>query len=236
MRPATEEAKPAERSAAFSVRRAAPFLIAEFDTPQTMLSWSLTRPGFVVARSVVWLEVRDGDLPIHVDPAELLRRRMDEAGHGEAVQLMTSRDLVHHHLASAAAGAVTSSCLATVGLSNAGRIGEPFDGSAAIGTINLLAHVDACLSEAAHLEALSIATEARTAAVMDLGLKRSGRTVTGTGTDCIVVACPHGGSQLPFAGLHTDIGLSLGRAVYDAVIAGGLQWLVERSGACKETL
>lgn len=231
----TEETRPAEPIAAFLIRSAAPFLVAEFDTPQNMLSWSLTRPGFVVARSVVWLEVRDSDLPIHVDPAELLRERMGREGHAEAVHLMTSRDLAHHHLASAAAGAVTSSCLATVGLSNAARIGEPFDGSAPIGTINLLAHVNASLSEAAQLEALSIVTEARTAAVMDLGLKRRGHIVTGTGTDCIVVACPCDGQEMPFAGLHTDIGLSLGRAVYDAVTEGGLRWLVERSVASEET-
>lgn len=214
---------------AFSTHWAAPFLLAQFDMPQNMLSWSLTRPGFVVARSVVWLEVRDGDLPVNVDPAQLLRGRMSDAGYGEAVHLMTSRDLTHHHLASAVAGAVTATCLATVGLSNAGRIGEPFDGSAPIGTINLLAHVDASLSEAAQLEALSIVTEARTAAVMDLGLARNGRTVTGTGTDCIVVASPCDGLKMPVAGLHTDVGLSLGRAVYDAVTEGGLRWLAERA-------
>lgn len=219
---------------AFTARWTPPFLVAEFSEPQNMLSWSLTRPGFVVARSVVWLEVRDGDLPVDVDPAELLHRRMNEAGHGEAVHLMTSRSLAQHDLASATAGAVTSSCLATVGLSNAGRVGEPFDGRAPVGTINLLAHVGTSLSEAACIEALSIATEARTAAVMDLGLRRDGHIVTGTGTDCIVVASPRGNPAIPFAGLHTDAGISLGRAVYDAVRDGGLRWLAERAAAGAE--
>lgn len=228
MRPAIEREGSAGRIHAFSIRWTAPFLVAEFTEPQNMLSWSLTRPGFVIARSVAWLEVRDGDLPAHVDPVALLRRRMEAAGHGEAVHLMTSRSLVHHHLASAEAGAVTSSCLATVGLSNAGRVGEPFDGSAPAGTINLLAHAGTPLSEAARIEALSIAAEARTAAIIDLGLIRDGHVVTGTGTDCIVVASPRGNPEAPFAGLHTDVGLSLGRAVYDAVRAGGLHWLAER--------
>lgn len=229
MRLGIEEASFAEEMAAFSVRRATSFLIAEFNTPQNMLSWSLTRPGFVVARSVVWLEVRDDDLPVHIDPADLLRQRMAKAGHGEAVHLMTSRSLAHYDLASATAGSVTSTCLATVGLSNAGRIGEPFDGSAPIGTINLLAHVDTPLAEAARLEALSIATEARTAAIIDLGLTRNGQIVTGTGTDCIVIASPPGSPERPFAGLHTQEGLCLGRAVYDTVKAGGGRWLEERS-------
>lgn len=214
---------------AFSVRWTPPFLVAEFTETQNMLSWSLTRPGFVVARSVTWLEVSDGDLPVDVDPVELLRKRMSDAGHGDAVHLMTSRNLEHHHLASAVAGAVTSSCLATVGLSNAGRVGDIHAGSVRLGTINLLAHVDVPLSEAARLEALSIAAQARTAAIMDLRLIHNGQIVTGTGTDCIVISSPIGRPEMPFAGLHTDIGTALGRAVYDAVTEGGRGWLEKRS-------
>lgn len=213
---------------AFSTRWSPPFLVAEFAKPQNMLSWSLTRPGFVVARSVVWLEVSDRDLPLDVDPIDFLRERMNEAGHGEAVHLMTSRTLADHHFASATAGMASSACLATVGLSNASRIGDPVERKARAGTINLLAHVDAPLSEAARIEALSIAAEARTAAVIDLGFVRDGRVVTGTGTDCIVVASPLGEPEMPFAGLHTDIGVSLGCAVYDAVKEGGLHWLAQR--------
>lgn len=228
MRLVTKRPESGNNALAFSIRWTAPFLVAEFAEPQNMLSWSLTRPGFVTARAFVWLEVRDGDLPVDVDPVGLLRERMEAAGHGEAVHLMTSRSLAHHDLASATAGAATSTCLATVGLSNAGRIGEAFDGSAPVGTINLLAHAGSPLSEAARIEALSIAAEARTAAVIDLGLIRDGHVVTGTGTDCIVIASPREGPETAFSGLHTDVGLSLGRAVYDAVKAGGLRWLAER--------
>ena len=213
---------------AFSVQQSHPFLVARFDAPQDMLSWSLTRPGFVTAGSVAWLQVDDDDLTIDVDPVALLRRRMEEAGHGDAVHLMTSRSLVNHTLARADAGMINATCLATVGLSNAGRVGEAVDHAAPVGTINLLVHIDAPLSPAARIEALSIATAARTAAVMDLGLRRDGHLVTGTGTDCIVVASPAGAPQIPYAGLHTDAGLALGRAVYRAIRKGGLGWLAER--------
>ncbi|MCP8895139.1 adenosylcobinamide amidohydrolase [Shinella daejeonensis] len=212
---------------AFSVHCRRPFLVAAFAAPQTMLSWSLTRPGFTRSKAVAWLEVRDADLPLGVDPLDLLETRMAAAGHGEAVHLMTSRDVTRFETARSAAGGVEASCLATVGLSNAGRIGEPFTRGGRTGTINLLAHVDRPLCEAAMIEALSIATEARTAAVMELGLLRNGLPVTGTGTDCVVVAAPEGAGQERFAGLHTDIGLALGRSVYDAVRAGGLAWIAE---------
>lgn len=214
---------------AFSVSCTGPFLVAEFSAPQAMLSWSLTRPGFVIARKVAWLHVRNDDLPLGVDPAELLETRMAAAGHRDAVHLMTSRDVGHHQFATALSGPAAATCLATVGLGNAARVGSaPMAGKPA-GTINLLAHVDVPLSEGALIEAVSIATQARTAAVIDLDLRLGGKPVTGTGTDCIVVAAPAmDGGRENFAGLHTDIGAAIGRAVYDAVRQGGAAWIGEK--------
>ena len=213
---------------AFSVSCASPYLVAEFATPQTMLSWSLTRPGFVTARRVAWLHVRNDDLPIGVDPVELLETRMAAAGHANAVHLMTSRDVRHHHLACASSGTVTADCLATVGLGNAARVGAAPVAGTALGTVNLLVHVDRALTPAALIEAISIATEARTAAIIDLDLRIDGRPVTGTGTDCIVVAAPCGGEAERFAGLHTDIGAAIGHAVYAAIREGGEAWIEEQ--------
>lgn len=213
---------------AFAVSCTAPFLVAEFNVAQAMLSWSLTRPGFVVARKVAWLHVRDGDLPLGVDAADLLETRMAAAGHGEAVQLMTSRDVARHHLAHACAGSVVAACLATVGLGNAGRVGSPSRAAAVAGTINLLAHVDRPLAEGAQIEALSIVAEARTAAVIEAGWLVDGRAATGTGTDCIVMAAPRAADGEVFAGLHTDVGAALGKAVYDAVAQGCATWISER--------
>ena len=206
----------------------APFLVAEFAVPHTMLSWSLTRPGFVTARKVAWLYVRDDDLPLGVDPAALLETRMAAAGHADAVHLMTSRDVARHHQATVGFDGVTGACLATIGLGNAARVGSPPLPIKPAGTINLLAHVDRPLSPGALLEAVSIAAEARTAAVLDTRLQVNGKTATGTGTDCIVVAAPAGENGEPFAGLHTATGAALGRAVYDAVLQGCLEWIDER--------
>jgi hypothetical protein len=76
-----------------------PFLVAQFDAPQSMVSWALTKPGFQVCRKVAWLEVRNADLPPSVDPYSFLDRRMSEAGLADAVALMTSRDVRFHHVA-----------------------------------------------------------------------------------------------------------------------------------------
>lgn len=213
---------------AFSIDCAPPFLIATFPLSQNVLSWSLTKPGFTSAARVSWLQVRDADLSFDVDPAEMLTSRMAENGYGDAIPFMTSRDVSRYEVTTAESGSVTASCLATIGLSNAVRIGAEPHGSRRAGTINILAHVDQPLSVAAMLEALTIATEARTAAVMELGLDFGGGIVTGTGTDCIAVAAPPGDAEENFAGLHTHIGAAIGRCVYDAVAAGGRTWMAER--------
>ena len=54
--------------------------------------------------------------------------------------------------------------------------------------------------------------------------------VTGTGTDCIVVACPCDGTPVAWAGLHTALGEAIGAAVYEAVRAGAEQWQREFAG------
>lgn len=218
---------------AFAISCRGPFLVAEFDQPQAMLSWSLTRPGFVEADSVAWLHVRDDELSLDIDAALFLKNRMEAAGLGEAVQLMTSRDVRHHHLARASSGRIDAACLATVGLGNAGRVGGEPSGGKAAGTINLLVHVSEPLSQAALVEALSIATEARTAAIIGLDWRVGGRTATGTGTDCIVIAAPRDGAARQFAGLHTDVGAAIGRAVHEAVRRGGEEWIGERLEAAR---
>jgi len=216
--------------AAFSISLSSPFLITRFTAPQNMLSWSLTRPGFLTADTVAWLQVSDTDLPASIDPADFLERRMAAAGYESAIQLMTACDLEKYSCAKAVRGSVKATCLATVGLANASRVGETSTSNEKVGTINLLAHIDQPLAPAALIEALSIAAEARTAAVIDLNLYRNGRIVTGTGTDCIVVAAPSGVPTERFAGLHTDIGTALGKAVYDAVKQGGDAWLDNKIG------
>lgn len=217
--------KPVDSPPLFAVECARPFLTASFATPVTVLSWAVARPGFQSARRVVWFEVKDADLPPEVDPAALLGARLSKAGLEDAVAMMTARDVRRHHLAAARSGAVTAQCLATAGLSNAARVGAPAAHEGRAGTINLLAAVSVRLTDTALIEAVSIAAEARTAAVIDCRWDAQGGVATGTGTDCIAVACPETGDAEPFAGLHTAAGEALGAAVYEAVRLGVREWI-----------
>lgn len=214
----------------FHIRIARPLLVASFSAPQATLSWAMTRPGFDTATRVVWFEVAREDLTLDVDPQSLLESRLEQEGLTEAVAMMTSRDVRSARSATARSGEVVAQCVATVGLNNAERTGAlaaPVE-RAGHGTINLLAAVSIPLGQAALVEALSIAAEARTAAVMDLDWPVAGGVATGTGTDCVVMAAPEGEGGASYAGLHTDVGRAIGAAVYEAVAQAGREWIEER--------
>lgn len=203
---------------------APPFLTVRFAEPQRTLGWSLLHPGFATAREVVWVEVRNRDLGPSVDPVAFLRARLAEAGLPDALAFMTSRDIRRYHRAKRDVEGVSATCVTTVGLANAERVGARKARAPHAGTINTLVHVSAPLTDGALVEALSIVTQARTAALIDWGRAEPGAAVTGTGTDCIVVASPQAGSPLAYSGLHTALGEAIGGAVYGATLEGATQW------------
>lgn len=212
----------------FSIALNPPFIVVSFAADQRILSWSMLRPGLQLARRVAWLEVRNADLPANVDAGAVIRSRVADAGLDDAVVLVTSRDIRRYRFVHARVEDEDARCLTTVGLSNSERVGvrlhqpPPF-----AGTINTLVHVPRPLSEAALIEAISIATEARTAAVLDAGVRRGGLTITGTGTDCIAVAAPVGSDEISYAGKHTAIGEAIGAAVYEATAEGIREWKLD---------
>ena len=205
-----------------------PWMVAELNGMHDVLSWSLNKPGFQSASRVVWREVRNADLPCDLDPkdwlmADLARNRLDDA-----VALMTSRGLDRHVSARAEIDGITVDSVATVGLSNAERVGVRRTDGGPFGTINILVRSSMPLTPAAMLEALSIATEARTLAVVEAGYDCGSGIATGTGTDCIVIASPEAPDPLAFAGLHTALGEALGKAVLTVCRAGVTDWLGKR--------
>jgi adenosylcobinamide amidohydrolase len=209
--------------AGFAVDCAPPFLTARFAKPQRTLGWSLLHPGFAIVTDVVWVEVRNSDLGPSVDPQAFLKARLDRAGLPNALGLMTSRDLRRHHLCRRRSGTVEATCLTTVGLANGERVGSRRAHGPHAGTINTLVHVSVPLTDGAMVEALAIVAQARTAAIVEWqGIGQA--AITGTGTDCIVVASPCGGEPIAWAGLHTEVGEAIGAAVYDATREGAEQW------------
>lgn len=210
-----------------SLRLCEPWLVADLGCTHDVLSWSLNRPGFTSTRQIVWRQVRNADLPRELDPKQWLMSELKRDGLSDAVAMMTSREIIRHDAARVAVEAVSVECVATVGLSNAERIGRRRSGIDQIGTINVLVKTSVPLTQAAMVEAISIVAEARTVAVLDGQHDCGSGVATGTGTDCIVVAAPRGGDAHAYAGLHTPLGEALGRAVRAVVGVGVATWLKE---------
>jgi len=227
----SHDAVPRRRAPAMMVTQEGPWLVASFAAPVRACSWAIVRGGLVDADHVAWLEVRDGDLRPPVDARGLLADRLRFRGLGRAVGLLTSRNVSTYCDVAARHGDARARCVATVGLGNALRAGDPPGVAGRIGTINILVHVFAALSDAALVEANAIATEAKVAAVLEAGVlsRRSGRAATGTGTDCTVTTCEtrRDGAVAAYAGKHTAIGAAIGEATLGAVRDGVAAWLEE---------
>ena len=215
-------------------------LVVPLGAPHDVLSWAIVGGGRRVATDVVWREVVRGELGPEVDPPALLRRALADVGLPDAVGLMTARDVRTFDVAEVvdAGGALRAQCVATVGLANALAAGDPpgTPPDAHAGTINVCVSLSVPLTDEALLEALALAAEARTAAVLEARLPSplSGRPASGTGTDCIVVAAPvvpgggYPAARFAYAGKHTRVGSVLGTAVRDAVARGIARWLEEQ--------
>lgn len=83
------------------------------------------------------------------------------------------------------------------------------------GTINIVAQFPVRLTDAALLNALTTATEAKSQALLAAGIPG-----TGTASDAITVACAANGPAETFGGPRSTWGARLARAVHDAVLAG----------------
>jgi adenosylcobinamide amidohydrolase len=203
-------------------------LVVRFPRVHRTLSWAVCGGGLGLTRAVAWRYVELGELSPSVDPAALLEASLKEHGLERAVGMMTARSLGTFDCVTKQADGVAARAVATVGLGNALAVGDP-PGPMRVGTINILVQLSHALDEGGLAEAIGVATEARTAAVLDgrVPSRRSQELASGTGTDCIVVAAPDIGEPLRWVGKHTTAGALVGGAVREAVTRGVRRWIAE---------
>lgn len=200
-----------------------PWIEFDLGADLQVLSWAVNRPGIVTARRILWREVRNSDLPRDLDVTDWFGDELSQRKAKDAVAFLTSRDVRRFCETQAEVEGVHAHAVATVGLSNAERVGSRMDYSARNwGTINVAVQLSTGLAQSGLIEAMSIAVQARTAAVMEAGVTLPQGVATGTGTDCVAIAAPAG--DTPYAGLHTATGEAIGKAVYQAVHTGALEW------------
>ena len=133
---------------------------------------------------------------------------------GRGVGMLTAADVLRY----AAATDQGVEAVATVGLGHPTQAAAPDEGrlTSLVGTINVVALLPEKLSDAALVNAVATATEAKVQAVRDLGL-----AATGTATDAVCLVCPDDGPAHAFGGPRSEWGARLARAVHGAVVAGG---------------
>lgn len=205
-----------------------PWLIARLAQRMRILSHAPFGAGCRMGDTVLWREVRNRDLSADFPVGDWFPAEIARAPAAGQVGMMTSRDIGTWAGAEVVAGGVTAAAVVTLGLSNAEAVGRrlPYH-SADYGTVNILVATDAGLDETAQLEALTVAVQARTAAILDLGLELATGRASGTGTDCLALACLPGEGR--YAGLHTPVGEAVGAAVRSAVAKAGQDWMAWRA-------
>lgn len=141
--------------------------------------------------------------------------------------LLTAAKLTHASVEETAGDRFSLLACTTAGTGNAARAGcgrtfYPAYGYTP-GTINTFLCIDGALTEAAMVNALLTAAEAKAAALQDAGIKdaENGLTATGTTSDAIllgVTGSAAGGAVHAYAGTATTIGGAIGAAVYRTVL------------------
>lgn len=142
----------------------------------------------------------------------------------QTVGFMTAAKLSHAAIGELVHHDFTMAVLATAGTSNATRAGSPremYRGYHA-GTINLFIWLDTRMSQAAMVNAIMTATEAKSAALADLAVveRANGLIATGTSTDAIFLAVSQNAAyaaEHQYAGTATELGCKLAQLVYAAV-------------------
>lgn len=123
-------------------------------------------------------------------------------------------------------------CFCTVGVSNAVKAGEPASHGGKsrcceqAGTINIILVTNATLAWPAMVGAVQVATESKTATLIEHGVRSASGLLnaTGTGTDAVVIACRvAGGHKVQYSGTHTETGSMIGRLVARCVREGLLR-------------
>lgn len=161
------------------------------------------------------------------DPVRDIELLLEQWGYGavETAGLLTAVQLRHTSVMEEKTEAYSVFCCVTAGVSNAARAGvkrTTFSAAWTPGTINMMLVIDGRMTPAAMVNAVITATEAKAAALSDLGVldAENGFVATGTTTDAVVLAV----SQRPdwelvhsYAGTATDLGGTIGRLVYAAV-------------------
>ncbi|HEX5423939.1 MAG TPA: adenosylcobinamide amidohydrolase [Candidatus Acidoferrales bacterium] len=199
-------------------------LVVSFCSPVDVISWAVLNGGRRQGVTHIINHHTEG-LTAHEPPSKTLRRIVRDLGlRGTVIGLMTGADVRLHSFSRASYKEMQAVALATAGCNNLATVGEQgnfIEGESwplSVGTVNLIVAVNHRFTHEAMLEALAISTEAKVKAIQEAGLlsRQTSEPATGTGTDCIAIACGTD-REFHFCGKHTKWGEMVGRASLESV-------------------
>jgi len=201
-----------------------------FAQPYRALSCAVLNGGLCLASDFLNARVAKHMPNPLEDPAHSLQRISDQLQcRGVTVGMMTAASMQSLRIESESISGESLAVVVTTGLENARRAGDPAEYraldvlSVERGTINLCIVTSARVVDETLVEMIAVATEAKVAAMQELGVTSpvSGKLATGTGTDAIAVFSGHGSQRARFAGKHTLLGERLAvlamRAIHASV-------------------
>lgn len=200
-------------------------IVASLEEPVYALSSAIHPGGFSLADHIVnWKVPLDYRCE---EPVVDFVSRCDGWGSKPAltIGMLTAAKLTHASIIEMEGDRFKLLCCTTSGTRNAARAGLPRRTFSAYepGTINTVLLIDGQMTESAMVNAVITATEAKAAALHELGIVESanGMLATGTTTDAIVIGVSQRKSWQAihaYAGVATTIGCAIGEAVYETVL------------------
>lgn len=199
----------------------ADYLAISSDTWLKTLNSSVWGGGFRKVRQLINRQVAKSYMCD--DPEAEMERFLRNNGYvpEETAAMLTAAYVADAGQCHMSDGNLRVSAWVTVGLGNTVRAGTT-EGTDRLypGTINSIVVADCSLTEPAMVNAVITATEAKAAALQDLGIKarNSELLATGTSTDAVLIASTGRGDMYRYAGTATTVGYLIGKTVYDATI------------------
>ncbi|GLI07919.1 hypothetical protein YDYSG_39490 [Paenibacillus tyrfis] len=210
------------------------YFLIESERPLRTLNSSMWGEGFGEYRRLMNRQVPKqyaSDDPLAEMNAFMKEKELDPQNTAALLTAASLADFGNEHLR--LPGGTDVCVWVTAGLSNKARAGQACDVSSLFpGTINTVVVIEGRLTDAAFVNAVITATEAKTAALQDLNivLEEGGQTATGTTTDAILIAATQQGEAYRYAGTATRLGYAVGRTVYEATKRSAAQCLKRMGG------
>ncbi|MEM4243304.1 MAG: adenosylcobinamide amidohydrolase [Candidatus Bathyarchaeia archaeon] len=198
------------------------------DIDLSTVSSAIYNGGFKKAKAILNVQATEdfSDKQLHADPQKFILESAKKLGLQEDfVGMITAAAVDKFAFASKNDGELSVSVVATAvdpkgeTCSHAETAGEPINVEEITGTINIMILIDGNPTESCLVSTVITATEAKSAAMWELGIRSrySGDLATGTITDAIIVAKTGRGAPIIYGGPASKLGQLVGYCTRKAV-------------------